>query len=178
MGDVFNGILNGMGEIIHGINAPLIACVVVGHAGNTVDNRVPHVDIRGSHIDFGSQHLLPVPVLSFLHLLKQGKILLHGTVPVRTLLAGCGKISPVLPDLVRCQVTDKGLSLLNQEHGAPVHLVKIIGRKEKPVLKISAQPLHVIHDGLHEFSLFLCGVCIVKTQVELAAVLLCQAVVQ
>ena len=178
MGDVFNGILNGMGEIIHGIDAPLVACVVVGHAGNAVDNRIPHVDIRGSHINLGSQHLFSILVLSLLHLLKQSKILLHGTVPVRTLLAGCGKISPVLPDLVRCQVTDKGLSLLNQEHGAPVHLVKIIGRKEKPVLKISAQPLHVIHDGLHEFSLFLCGVCIVKTQVELAAVLLCQAVVQ
>ena len=59
-------------------------------------------------------------------------------------LAGSGKVAPVFPNLLRGQVTDKCLPFLNQEYGALIHLFEIIGGKKQPVLKISAQPLHII----------------------------------
>ena len=71
MCDMLNRILDRMGKIIHRIDAPLIACVVMTHTGHPVDNRITHVDIRGSHIDLGAEHLLSVLILSFLHLLKE-----------------------------------------------------------------------------------------------------------
>ena len=110
---MLNGILNGVGKIVHWINAPLIPCVVMAHTGYTINNRVSHIDIWGSHIDLSAKHLLTVLILSFLHLLKQAQIFLYTAVPVRTFLARSCKIASVFPDLLCCQIADKGLSLLN-----------------------------------------------------------------
>ena len=175
---MLNGILNRMGEIIHGINTPPVPGVVMGHVGHTVDDRIPHVDVGGSHVNLGAQDLFPILVPAVLHLLKQLQVLFNAPVPVWAFLTGSGKVASVLPDLLRGQVTDKCLSFLNQEYGALIHLFEIIGGKKQPVLKISAQPLHIRHNGFHEFRLLFCGVCIVKTQVELSTVLLCQTVVE
>ena len=46
MGDVLNRILDRMSEIVHWIDAPCIAGVVMMHMGDTVDNRISHVDVR------------------------------------------------------------------------------------------------------------------------------------
>lgn len=72
-------------------------------------------------------------------------------------LAGSGEITAVSPDLIRCQIADKGLALLDQEYGTLIHLLEVIGCKEEPVLKISSQLLHVRYNGLYKFRLFLCG---------------------
>ena len=45
MGNMLNGVLNGMGKIIHGVNAPLISRIVMLHMSHTINNRVSHVDI-------------------------------------------------------------------------------------------------------------------------------------
>ena len=71
MGDPLDGVLDGVGEVIHGIDAPLVSGVVVGHVGYPVDDRVAHIDIRGSHIDLRPQHLLAVGVFSGAHLLEE-----------------------------------------------------------------------------------------------------------
>ena len=71
VGDILDGILDGMGEIVHGVNAPLVPGVVVGHAGHAVDHRVAHVDVGGGHVDLGPQHLCAVLVFPLLHLLEE-----------------------------------------------------------------------------------------------------------
>lgn len=71
MGNSLNRILNRMGKIIHGINTPGIPCIMMGHMCHTVNNRVTHIDIRGSHINPGTKHLFSVCVLSVLHFLKE-----------------------------------------------------------------------------------------------------------
>ena len=47
-------------------------------------------------------------------------------------------------------------------------LLKIIGRKEQPVLKICSQPLYICGNGLYKLSLFLSGIGIVKAKVKFA----------
>ena len=71
MGNMLNGILDRMGKVIHRVNAPCIAGVVVCHTGYTVDDRVSHVDIRRSHINLGTKHLLTILILALFHFLKK-----------------------------------------------------------------------------------------------------------
>ena len=171
-------ILDRMGEIVHRIDAPLIACVVVRHVGDAVNDRVAHIDVRGGHIDLCAQHLLAVRILSFLHLFKELQVLLHGTVPVGAFLSGLGQGAAVLLDLLRRKITDIRLAFFNQENGALIHFLEVIGSEIQPVLPVRAEPGNIFLDRFHELDLFLGRIGIVKTQVELAAVLLCQAVVQ
>ena len=48
-----------------------IAGSVVMHMGYTVDNRVSHVDVRGSHVNLGTKHLLTILILALFHLLEE-----------------------------------------------------------------------------------------------------------
>ena len=54
--------------------------------GYTIDDRVTHVDIRGSHIDLGTEYLLSILIFAVFHIFKQLQIFLHGTVTVRAVL--------------------------------------------------------------------------------------------
>ena len=40
MGDALNGVLNGVGKVIQGVDAPLIALAVVGNMLDAVNRRV------------------------------------------------------------------------------------------------------------------------------------------
>ena len=99
MGNVLYRILDRMSEVIHRIDAPFITCIVMMHMSYTVDDRVSHVDVRGSHIDFCAKNLLAVLILAFLHLLKETQVLFDGTVSVWAFLTWCIEIASVLSDL-------------------------------------------------------------------------------
>lgn len=58
-----------------------------------------------------------------------------------------------------------------------IHLVKIIRCKEKSSLPVSAKPFNIRLDRLYKFCFLLGRVCIIKSKIELSAVLLCQPVV-
>ena len=145
---------------------------------HTINNRVSHVDIGGSHIYFCTKNLFSVRIFTGLHLLKQSHIFFDGTISGRILLAGLFKGASVLFDFLRTQIGYISLSLLNQLHCTLIHLSKIVGCKEQSVLPIRAEPLNIRKDGLHKFRLFLCGVCIIKSHVELTAIFFRQTVVQ
>ena len=83
MSNALNSVLNRMGEIIHGINTPFVPCIVMGHMGHPVDNRIPHIHIRRRHVDFCAEHLLSILVFSFSHLFKETEIFFHAAVSIR-----------------------------------------------------------------------------------------------
>ena len=68
---MLNRVLDRMREVIHRINAPCVTGVVMSHACHTVDNRVSHVDVRGSHVNLGTKHLLTILILALFHLLEE-----------------------------------------------------------------------------------------------------------
>ncbi|MPN16036.1 hypothetical protein SDC9_163374 [bioreactor metagenome] len=45
MGDALDGVLNGMGEVVHGVNAPGFPGAVVPDAVDAVNHRVAHVEV-------------------------------------------------------------------------------------------------------------------------------------
>ena len=139
--------------------------------GDTVDDRISHVDVRGCHVDLGPEHLLAVCVLAFAHLLKELQVLFDAPVPIRRFLTRLSQGPSVGPDLVGAEVADESQPLLDQSHGALVHLIEIV-RRPKPVLPLEAQPSDIFFDGVHILHVFLDRVGVVIPQVASAVVLL------
>ena len=178
MGDPLYGVLDRVSKIVHGINAPFITRIVMGHVRHTVNDRVAHVDVGACHIDLCPQCLLTVRKLAGAHALKEIEVFLNAPLAVGVIFAGFCQGAAILAHLFRGQVGDIGLALFDELDCDIVHLLEIVRSKEKPVLKIGAQPLDVLLDGLDELNLFLGGVGIVKAKIELSAILLCHAVVE
>ena len=55
MGDTLQGVLNGVSEVIHGIDAPLVAGAVVRHVLDAVDGRVAHIEVAAGQVDLGAE---------------------------------------------------------------------------------------------------------------------------
>ena len=114
MGNPFQGIGNRVGKVVHRVDAPLAAGLVVVGIANAVQDRVPHVDVRGGHVNLGPQHQLAVLELAVAHIPEQLQALFHRTVPVRAVLARLFQGTPVLGHLFGIQRAHIGLALLDQ----------------------------------------------------------------
>ena len=163
MGDLLHRVLNWMGKVVHRIDAPFIPCIVVGHMGNPVDDRISHINIRRCHVYLGPQHPLAILAHSVFHLFKQLQVLFYGPVPVWAVLARLRQGSPISADFFRTQVADIGLSLLDQFYGALVHHIEIVGCKVQVILPVCPKPFHIFLDRLYKLHIFFGRVRIVKS---------------
>ena len=71
VGNLFDRVLNGMRKVIHGVDTPLVAGILVGEVRDAVDDRIPHVDVRGCHVNLCAEHALAVRILALSHLLEE-----------------------------------------------------------------------------------------------------------
>jgi len=126
MSNVLNCILDWVSKIVHRVDAPLISSIMMSQMSHTIDNRISHIHVRGSHVNLCTKYLLSVCILAVFHLLKQLQIFLYASVAIWALLTWFSQGSSVLANLLCCQITNKCLSLLNQEYGILIHLIKII----------------------------------------------------
>ena len=67
MGDTLHHILDGVGKVVHGIDAPLVALAVVMHMTDAVDNGVTHIEIAGGQVDLGTEGIAVVLELTGAH---------------------------------------------------------------------------------------------------------------
>ena len=81
MGDALQRVLDGVGEVVHGIDAPLVPLAVMGHVVDPVEHRVPHIEVAAGQVDLGPQGVLALRELAVLHPLEQVQALLDGPVP-------------------------------------------------------------------------------------------------
>ena len=178
VGHALNGILQWMGKVIHRIDAPFITRIVMNQMGDAVQDRIPHIDIRGCHIDLCPEHHGAVRILPVLHFLEEPQVLFHRAVAVRIIFSRFRKSSPVFADLVRIQVAHISQTLTDQQQCLLIHRIKIVRCKETAVAEISAEPFDIRFDRLDKFHFFFRGIGIVKTEIEEASVFLGQARVQ
>ena len=176
--DVLDRVLDGMRVVIHRIDAPLVTCVVMGHVRYSVEDRIPHVHVGTGHVDLRTKGLLPVSELAVLHFCEQIEVFFNTSVSVRVVPAGFFKSTAVFSHLLRRQVGDVSFPFFDELHRDLIHLIEIIGGKKEPVLIIGSEPRDVLFDGLHKLALLFGGICIVKAEVEFAAVFLRHAVVK
>ena len=178
MCDILDRVLNGVRVVVHGINAPLVARIVMGHMSHSVEDRISHVHIGTCHVDLRAQSLFSVSEFAVLHFCEEFKVFLDTSVPVRVIDPGLIQSSAVFPHLLRSQVRYIGLPFFDKIYCDLIHLIEVVGGKKEPVFVISSEPRHVLLDGLHKFALFLCGISVVKTEVKFPAVLLRHAIVE
>ena len=171
VGDALQRVLDGVGEVVHGVDAPLVPLAVVVGVVDPVDHRVPHIEVAGGQIDLGPEGVLPVLKFPVLHPFKEVQGLLHGAVPPG---GGGGHAdgAPVLLELLRGQPAHVGQPLFDQLHGVLVHLGEVVGGVEKAVPPVEAQPVDVLLDGLHVLHVLLGGVGVVHAEIAQSAVLL------
>ena len=171
MGDALKRVLDGMGEVVHGVDAPLIPLAVVVGEVDAVDHRVAHVEVAAGQIDLGPQGHGTLGELPGAHPAEQVQGLLNRPVPVGG-GGGYADSAPVGLELIRGELADIGQPLLDQLLGVFVHLFKIVGGVIEPVPPVKAQPVDVLLDGVHILGILLGGVGVIHAQVAQAAVLL------
>ena len=177
-GDALDGVLDGMGEVVHRVDAPLVALAVMGHMLDAVDGRVAHVHVRAGQVDLGAQGLFAVGKLTGAHAAEQVKVFLGRAVTVRAGTAGfAGVVAAVLLHLLAGQVVHVGLALADELLGIFIAALKIIAAVVDAAVGVGTQPVQVLQDALHVLVTLAGGVGIVKAQVEQTAVMLGDGVV-
>ena len=87
---------------------------------DSVHHGIPHVEIRRSHVDLGAQCARAVGKLAILHAREEIQILLHASVPIRTVLPRFGERAARFPHLIAAQIANEGLALLDEFDGPVV----------------------------------------------------------
>ena len=174
VGDALQGVLDGVGKVVHGEDAPLGALAVMLDIPNTVEHRVPHIEVAAGQVDLGPEGILTFGELPILHTLEQVQGLLNGSVPPGR--AGGGvHIAPVLLELLRRELTHIGQALFDEAYRQLIGLVKIVAAVEEAVAPVETKPVDVLLDGLHKLGVLFGGVRVVHPQVADAAELLRRA---
>ena len=83
MRDAFQRIADAVGKVVHRVDAPLIAGLVVFSELNTVQHRIAHHDKRRSHIDFRTQAGFTFFKTTVTHFFKQREVFFNAAIAER-----------------------------------------------------------------------------------------------
>ena len=153
-----------MGIIVHRVDAPLVARILVRHVANAVDRGIAHVHIRRGHVDLGAQDVLAFGKLALEHATKQLQIFFHAAVAMRAVLPRLGQRTPVFADFIGAEAVDVRDTHFDQFDGRLVETIEIVGRMCQPVAPVEAQPAHVILDCLDVLGTLFARVRVVEPQ--------------
>ena len=122
---MLHGVLDGVREVVHRVDAPFGTGAMVRHVVDAVDDRVAHIEVAGSEVNLCTERHSAVFKLAGAHAGKQVETLLHRTVTVRALRRG-GEVAAHFTHLVRRELANIGKALFDELYGAVVHIFKII----------------------------------------------------
>ena len=168
VGHALKRVADGMGEVVHRVDAPLVAGAVMRGVLDAVDGRIAQVDVRGGHVDLRAQGAGALRELAVLHAQEEVHVLLGRAVAVGRVFARLLEGAAVGAHLLLGQVVHIGQAAADQIARVFKDLIVLLaGVVDGAVFK--AEPVDVVLDGLDKFFLFLGGVGIVKAQVADAA---------
>ena len=171
VGHALDGVLHGMLEVVHGIDAPLSAGAMVRMAVDAVHGRVAQQHVGRGHVDLGAQHAGALFELAVLHALEQVEVLLHRAVAIGAVHAGPGQRAAIDAHFLGRLVVHVGNAAADHVAGDLIELSEEIGR-EMQLVPLVAQPFDVGLNALDEGGFLLGGIGIVKAEIALSAVLL------
>ena len=117
-----------MREVVHRINAPLVAGVLMLDMPDTVQRGIAQIHIWRSHVDFCAQHMIAIGKLTVAHTPKQIEIFLHRAIPMRAVLARLSQRATKFANLIRTQAVDIGNAKLDQRFCKRVQLIEVVRR--------------------------------------------------
>ena len=125
--DVLDRIRLAVREVVHRIDAPLVAGAMMLGVQNAVHHRVAQVEVGRGHVDFRPQGARAVGKLAGPHALEQIEILFHRAVAIRAFFAGLGQRAAIFAHLLGGEVADVRLAVLDQLDGPFIQLPEIVG---------------------------------------------------
>ena len=170
MGDPFDVIAQRMRPIVHRINAPFVAGVMVRRVPNAIKHRIAQPDVRRAHVDLRPQRARAIREFARFHSRKQVEIFLDRPIAKRTFLSEAA----IFVRFLRRHVVNVGLAFAHELDCVFVEFVEIIRRVERRAAEVLVgpavdQPMHVGHDRIDVFGFLLCRVGVVHANVADAA---------
>jgi hypothetical protein len=166
--DAFDRVRDAVRVVVHRVDAPGVAGVLVRHLADAIDRRVAQVDVARRHVDLRAYRLRAVLELARAHGAEQLQVLRHVAIAERRVLAALDQAAAVFAHGVRAQVVDVGDAELDQLLGAAVEHLEVV-RGVAQVLVLEAEPVHVVLDRLDVLQILLRGIGIVEAEVAGAA---------
>ena len=164
VGDVFQRIFERMREIIHRINAPGIAGVVMRRVHDAVQHRIAHVHVGRCHVDLCPQHALTLLELTTAHLFKQREVFLNRAITACGMRSRGGEVASLDPHFLGRIVLHISLTGLDQMNRAFVKKTEIIAREIKVITPIESQPTHIPLDALDILGFLLLRIRVIEPQ--------------
>ena len=168
MGDAFHGVAERMREVVHRVDRPVVAGVLVLDVLDPVQRRIAQVDVAAGHVDLGAQRACTVGELAGAHAAEQIEVLLDAAVAIRRIAARFGQRAAVFAHLLGGEVADEGVALADQLLAGQVQDLEVVGGVAQ-VVPVEAEPAHVVLDRADVLGVFLGRVGVVQAQVALAA---------
>ena len=126
MGDAFQRIGDAVGKVVHRVDAPLAAGLVMIGKLNPVNHRVAHHDKRRGHIDFRAQAGFTLFETTGTHFLEQREVFFHATVAVRAVLTRLGQGAAIFANLFRREFVNVGQAFVDQLHSVLMQRIEIV----------------------------------------------------
>ena len=166
-----DGVLDGVRKVVHRIDAPLVACLMMVLVQDAVQRRIAHVDVGRGHVDLGTQRSGAVLKLAVLHAHKQIEVLLDAAFTIGAVAPRLRERAAVLAHLVLGQIVHIGKTLADELERQFIALIEVGGTKQE-LVPLEAQPVNILHDGIDVLGVLLCGVRVIEAKIAAAAVLL------
>ena len=144
MRDAFNGVREAMGEIIHRVNAPLVARAIMMGVSDSIQDRIAHDHVRRRHVDSGPQDMRAVLKLAGSHPRKEIETLADRPVPIGTLATVLGNSPSVLANLAFSRAVNVCLPTLDELYRVVVQPLEVIRGVERRITPIKAEPANII----------------------------------
>ena len=171
VGDSLQSILNGVGKVIHGVDAPFVTLTVMVHMPDAVDNGVAHIEVAGGKVNFGPEGITVILKFAGTHPGEQVQAFLYGPVPPGGLGRGI-YIAPVFLELLGGQLADVGQALLDQLNSVFVVLFKVVGTVVEPITPVKTQPVNILLDGFDKLHILFGRIGVIHPQIAHSAVFL------
>lgn len=126
MSNAFQRIADAMSKVVHRIDAPLVASLMMLGEFNAIQHRIAHHDKRRRHVDFSAQTGFTLFKTAGTHFSNSARF--SSTLRSRNgLFTRRGQRTAVFTDLLRRQLINVGRAFIDQLDRIGVQLVKVIG---------------------------------------------------
>ncbi|MPM51394.1 hypothetical protein SDC9_98142 [bioreactor metagenome] len=178
VGDTLDRVFDRMREIVHRIDAPLVALPEMVDPADAVNDRVAHVNVGRRHIDPGAQHHRAVLEFTGAHPGEKIEVFRHRTQPARRFLARIGQVAAIRFPRFGRQIADIGEPFADQGLRAFVHFFEVVAGEIEVFAPVEAEPVDVVDDRLDILHVFLGRIGVVHPQMADAAEFLGDAEVE
>ena len=103
-----------MGEIVHGINTPVVTGTMMLGVLDPVQGGITHIQVGRFHVDPGPKNMLSFPKLSRTHTPEEIQVFICTPLPKRTFTAGFGQCSAKIANIFSAEAVHVRQAPANQ----------------------------------------------------------------